>query len=107
MQQGDEKQKTQQNENIRGTLTAFNPDLSHTSLSRMFSLKLLFVTFHISVFLYRSSSPQREHFPKPEARIKILINQMKLYMRTLDWKGRGEIEGERKLQYRMHVLVPE
>lgn len=48
MQQGDI------NVNVQGTLTAFNPDLSHTSLSKMFLLK--------TAFCCSSSCCRIEHF---------------------------------------------
>lgn len=53
----------------RGTPIAFNPDLSHTSLSKMFLLKLFAVTFIIFVFLSRVvPNLSRIIFSKPKAR---------------------------------------
>lgn len=70
MQQGDI------NVNVRGTLTAFNPDLSHTSLSKMFLLKTAFcyiVALNISCRSLHSrfSGPQREYFSQTRSARKL------------------------------------
>lgn len=79
----------QQGEMVRGTPIVFNPDLSHTSLSKnAFHRKLLLLHFSF-VFLPVHSG---NIFPNPERAQKLTINQMKLYMRTFGWlTGRSYI----------------
>lgn len=57
----------------------------------MFLSETVFVTFDIFVFSLSLSFALRVHsgniFPKRKARAKLAINQMKLYMRTLESRG--------------------
>lgn len=93
----DEMQQGDMYENTRGTPTAFNPDLSHTSKTlyngNCFCYIFIYFCFSLSLSL-AIHVHSGKYFPKPKsARKNIAINQIKLYMWTLDyeegWAGKG------------------